>query len=160
LKQAEAEYQRQAELASRQFASKATLDTAIANRDAAQAKLRQAQVDTRQAAINLDYTEVKAPFDGIVTARQVSIGELVGGGTPTLLATIGQTAPIYASFSISEPDVVRVRDEMRRRGFTPEDLKKVPVELGLQTDSGYPHHGTLDYASPTVDRSTGTLSAR
>jgi RND family efflux transporter MFP subunit len=97
LKQTEAEYERQAELASRQVASKQALDNATANRDSAQARLKQAEVDTAQAALNLSYTEVKAPFDGIVTARQVSLGELVGANGPTQLATIVQTAPVCAA---------------------------------------------------------------
>ena len=46
------------------------------------------------------------------------------------------------------------------RGLPVEDLKNVPVEVGLQTDTGYPHQGTLDYVAPTVDQSTGTLPAR
>jgi RND family efflux transporter MFP subunit len=94
LKQAEAEYERQADLASRQVASKQALDNATANRDSARARLKQAEVDTAQAALNLGYTEVKAPFDGIVTARLVSLGELVGANGPTQLATIVQTAPV------------------------------------------------------------------
>ena len=159
-KQAEADYQRQVDLVSRQVASKAQLDTATANRDAGRAKVKQAEVDTMTAKINLDYTEVKAPFDGIVTARLVSIGELVGGATPTQLATIVQTDPIYVNFNLSEQDVQQVKEEMRRRGLTPQDLRKIPVEVGLQTDSGYPHQGALDYASPTLNQSTGTLAAR
>jgi multidrug efflux pump subunit AcrA (membrane-fusion protein) len=99
LKQAEAEYERQAELASRQVTSKAALDKATADRDSARARLKQAEVDTAQAALNLGYTEVKAPFDGIVTARLVSLGELVGANGPTHLATIVQTAPIYVNFN-------------------------------------------------------------
>jgi RND family efflux transporter MFP subunit len=160
LKQAEADYKRQVDLVSRQAASQATLDTSTANRDSAQAKLKQAQGDTRQAALNLDYTEVKAPFDGRVSARQVSIGELVGTGSPTQLATIVQSNPIYVNFTVSEQDVLRIREEIRRLGLTPEDLKKVPVDVGLQTDNGYPHRGTLDYAAPTVSSSTGTLAVR
>ena len=105
LKQAEAEYERQADLASRQVASKAALDNATANRDLALAKLTQAQVDTKQAAINLGYTQVKAPFDGVVTARLVSLGELVGANGPTQLATIVQTAPIYVNFTVNEQEV-------------------------------------------------------
>ncbi len=160
LRQTDAEYERQTDLASRQIASKQTLDNALANRDSAQAKLKQAQVDTKQAAINLGYTQVKAPFDGIVTARLVSLGELVGANGPTQLATIVQTAPIYVNFTINEQEVLRVRAEIRRLGLTPEDLKKVPVEVGLQTDEGYPHQGTLDYAAPSVTQSTGTLTVR
>ena len=160
LKQTESEYERQTDLASRQIASKQTLDNALANRDSAQAKLRQAQVDTKQAAINLGYTQVKAPFDGVVTARLVSLGELVGANGPTQLATIVQTAPIYVNFTVNEQEVLRVRAELRRLGIKPEELKKVPVEIGLQSDEGYPHTGTLDYAAPSVTQSTGTLAVR
>jgi RND family efflux transporter MFP subunit len=160
LKQTEAEYERQTDLASRQIASKQTLDNALANRDSAQAKLRQAQVDTKQAAINLGYTQVKAPFDGVVTARLVSLGELVGANGPTQLATIVQTAPIYVNFTVNEQEVLRVRAELRRLGIKPEELKKVPVEVGLQSDEGYPHTGMLDYAAPSVTQSTGTLAVR
>jgi RND family efflux transporter MFP subunit len=160
LKQNEAEYERQADLASRAVASKAQLDNATANRDSAQAKLMQAKDDTAQAAINLGYTEVKAPFDGIVTARLVSLGELVGANGPTQLATIVATDPIYVNFNISEQDTLRAREQIRRLGLTPQDLKKVPVEVGLQGDEGYPYKGTLDYASPSINQATGTLAVR
>jgi RND family efflux transporter MFP subunit len=161
LRQAEADFARQTELASRQVASKAALDNATANRDSAQANLQQAQVNTRLAAINVDYTQVSAPFDGIVSARQVSIGELVGAGSPTVLATIVQSDPIYVNFSISEREVQRIRNEMARRGgATPEQMRQVPVEVGLQTETGYPHRGTLEYIAPTVSQTTGTLTLR
>ena len=160
LKQNQLEYERQADLASRAVASKASLDNATANRDAAQAKLMQAKGDTAQAAINLGYTEVKAPFDGIVTARAVSLGELVGANGPTQLATIVATDPIYVNFNISEQDTLQSREVIRQLGLTPEELKKVPVEVGLQSDEGYPYKGTLDYASPSVSQATGTLAVR
>ena len=161
LKQTEAEYQRQVDLVARAAASKATLDNALANRDSAAAKLKQAQVDTKQAAINLGYTRVTAPFDGIVTARQVSIGELVGAGaTPSVLATIVQLDPIYVNFTATETDVLRTRADLARRGLTALELKGTAVEIGLQTENGYPHKGTLDYLAPTVSTTTGTLALR
>jgi RND family efflux transporter MFP subunit len=49
---------------------------------------------------------------------------------------------------------------IRQLGLTPEELKKVPVEVGLQSDEGYPYKGTLDYASPSVSQATGTLAVR
>ena len=160
LKQAEADYERQAELSSRQVTTKAALDNATANRDSAAARLKQAQVDTAQAALNLSYTEVKAPFDGTVSARLVSMGDLVGANGPTQLATIVEPDPIYVSFNVGEQDVLRVREEIRRLGITDQQLRQTPVEVGLQDDPGYPYVGTLDYASPTVNQATGTLAAR
>jgi len=159
--QAQADYARQLELQGKQFASKATLDQATATRDSALAKQRQAAADTKQAAINLSYTQVKAPFDGIVTARQVSVGELVGtGGNATVLATVVQLDPIYINFNISEQDVLRLRAGTRGRGMTEADLKQIPIEVGLENETGYPHKGSLDYAYPGVNPSTGTLAVR
>ena len=77
-----------------------------------------------------------------------------------MLATIIQLNPIYVNFNVSEADVLRVRAEMKRLGLMPEDLRKVPVEVGLQSETGYPHVGTLDYTSPSINPSTGTLLVR
>ena len=86
------------------------------------------------------------------------MGQLVGGAGG--LATIVQLDPIYADFNISEKDVLRIRAEMRKRGIAVGDLKKVPVEISLQSETDYPHKGTLDYAAPGVTVSTGTLAVR
>lgn len=158
--QAQAEFDRQQELVSRQAASKVALDNATATRDSTKAKLLQAQADTRQAQINLDYTRVIAPFDGIVMARQVSLGELVGGSGTQVLSTIVQLDPIYVNFNASERDVLHIRDMLVKRKQTAGDLLGTEVEVGLQTDPGFPHKGKLDYIAPTVNASTGTLAAR
>jgi RND family efflux transporter MFP subunit len=160
LKQTEADYERQVDLSSRQVSTKVALDNAMANRDNAAARLKQAEVETKEAALNLGYTQVKAPFDGIVTARRVSLGELVGANGPTQLATIVQTNPVYVNFTISEQEVLKIRAEMRRLGVSAQELTSIPIEVGLQGDAGYPHQGTLDYISPSVDSATGTLAVR
>jgi RND family efflux transporter MFP subunit len=161
LTQKQAEYERQADLIKSGTTTQAKLDDATASRDSAKASLDQAIANTKSAEIDYGYTSVAAPFDGYVTARKVSIGAYVGSGTsPTVLASIVQADPIYVNFDVSEQDVLRIRAEIRKLGLTPAELKKVPVEVGLQTEEGYPHEGHLDYASPTVDASTGTLEAR
>ena len=159
-KQSEADFERQQELVQRQAASRAAFDAATAKRDTDKAKVLQAQADSRTAQINLDYTRVMAPFDGIVTARQVSVGELVGGSGTQVLATIVQLDPIYVNFNASERDVLHVRDMLYKRGQKAVDLLGTEVEVGLQTDQGYPHKGKLDYIAPTVNPGTGTLAAR
>src|SRR3954452_11332700 len=160
MKQAEADYKRQSDLVQKQAVSQATLDTSTAARENAQANLQQAQVNTKIAAVNYGYTNVTAPFDGIVSAHLVSIGELVGVSSPTQLPPIVALDPIYVNFNVNEQDVLRIREEAKRRGMTAEDLKSLPVEIGLQTESGFPHKGKLDYASPTINQSTGTLAVR
>jgi len=158
--QTQADFDRQQELVQRQAASKAAFDNSTANRDSAKAKLLQAQADAKQAQINLDYTRVVAPFDGIVTARQVSVGELVGSGGTQVLATIVQLDPIHVNFNASERDVLHVRDMLYKRHQKASDLIGTEIEVGLQTDVGFPHKGKLDYIAPTVNQGTGTLAAR
>ncbi|MGY4630205.1 efflux RND transporter periplasmic adaptor subunit [Bradyrhizobium sp. USDA 4486] len=160
LKQAETDFKRQAELVQRQAVSQSTLDTSTANRDNAQANLQQAQANTRIAEVNYGYTRVTAPFDGIVSAHMASVGELVGVSSPTQLATIVAMDPIWVNFTVNEQDVLRIRAEAARRGLTVADLKQLPIYVGLQTETGYPHEGHLDYVSPTLNASTGTLAVR
>lgn len=159
-KNSQANLERQQELLTTKVVSQSTVDQAAAQRDADAAKVQQSQVDVQQAELNLSYTEVKAPFDGVVTERQVSIGELVGGTSPTTLATIIQLNPIYVEFNVSETDVLRIRSNIAKFGITEADLKDIDVEVGLQSETGYPHKGKLNYANPGVNATTGTLTVR
>jgi RND family efflux transporter MFP subunit len=161
LKQAEADFKRQADLVARQAVSQATLDTSTSTHDNAQSNLQQAQANTRIAEINYGYTKVVAPFDGYVSAHLVSVGELVGAASPpTQLATIVALDPIYVNFTVNEQDVLRIRAEAARRGITVAELRQLPVQVGLQTEQDYPHDGKLDYIAPTLNQSTGTLAVR
>jgi RND family efflux transporter MFP subunit len=160
LTQAQAEYERQAALVGKQVSTQANYDKALAQRDSGRADLQSAQANEQQAEINLGYTDVTAPFDGVVSARQVSIGQLVGASSPTVLATIVQLDPIWVNFTASERDVLQVRAALASRGETTASLIGIPLEVGLQTEDGYPHKGKLDYVAPTVNASTGTLAGR
>jgi membrane fusion protein, multidrug efflux system len=160
LVQAEAEFYRQSTLAKNDFASQSKVDEARAKRDTDKAKIQSDQAGVTISAINLGYTQVTAPFDGVVTAHLVSVGTLVGVTGPTKLATIVQLDPIYVNFTISEQQLLRVKAALAAHGMTPRDVKNVPVEVGLMTEEGYPHVGKLDYASPMLDTATGTLAVR
>ena len=153
LKQAEADYKRQVDLVQRQAVSQATLDTSTSTRDNAQANLQQAQANTRLAEVNYGYTKVTAPFDGVVSAHLVSVGELVGVASPTQLATIVSMDPIYVNFTVSEQDVLRIRAEAASAAglTTAPTSRQFPIEIGLQTETGYPHQGKLDYVAPTIN---------
>ncbi|MCK0195726.1 efflux RND transporter periplasmic adaptor subunit [Ancylobacter sp. 6x-1] len=154
------EYNRQATLGKQDFSSQANVDKAKANLDMANAGVQSAEANLEIANINLGYTTVSAPFDGIVTRHLVDVGELVGHGAPTTLASIVQVDPIYVYFTVSEQQVLRIKEALAKGGQTLSDIGAVPVFIGLQTEEGYPHEGRLDYISPEVDPSTGTLQVR
>ena len=160
LVQAEAEFKRQETLLRQNVSAQNTYDQAKAKRDSNQANVENQTANLVIAQANLDYTGVVAPFDGVVTKRLVSVGELVGATGPTKLATIVQLDPIYVSFNLSEQDVLNIRRNLADRRITLEPLTKVPIEIGLMTEQGYPHKGHLDYVSPNVDATTGTVLVR
>ncbi|HEY4174484.1 MAG TPA: efflux RND transporter periplasmic adaptor subunit [Rhodopila sp.] len=156
---AQANFVRNESLQKNSVASVQNLDDARATRDSAKANVAQAAANTQLAAINYSYTRVLAPFAGRVSAHLVSLGDLVGT-QPTKLATIVQMQPMYVTFNVSEQVVQRIRANALKSGRKLEDIQSIPVEIGLQGETGYPHSGHMDYVAPMVDPSTGTLAAR
>jgi RND family efflux transporter MFP subunit len=161
LVQAQAEFVRQETLLRQNVSAQNTYDQAKAKRDSAQANVDNNAASLAIAQTNLGYTKVAAPFDGVVTNHLVSVGGLVGSSTPTKLASIIELDPIYVTFNMSEQQVLDIRAKLRAAGITPgEGIKRVPIEIGLMTEEGFPHKGHLDYASPSVDATTGTILVR
>jgi membrane fusion protein, multidrug efflux system len=160
LVQSQAEFTRQSSLGRSDFSSQSSVDQARATRDSNQANVSNQQAAVTQAAINLGYTHVTAPFNGQVTAHQVSIGALVGVTGPTTLATIIQLDPIHVVCTVSEQEVLRVKQTTPKLTPDPSVISRIQVEVGLMNESGYPHHGNLDYVASALDSSTGTLSIR
>ncbi len=157
-----AEYGRQASLARQDFASQSIAQQWKANQDSAAAQVLSAKAQIELAKINLGYTNVLAPFDGVVSNHLVDVGTLVGSGSATKLATIVQMDPMYVYFTMSELQVLRIKESNAKAGleFRTTNLSNIPVEIGLQGEEGYPHTGHMDYASPQVDVSTGSLTVR
>ncbi len=160
LLQANADLERKQSLVKSSAVSVAQLDESRAKRDSTEAALLQAKGQVEQAKRNLEYTTIKAPFDGVVSARLVDPGAFVGSSSPTTLATIVQVNPIYVNFNVDEQQVLTIREKLRSHGLTIKDVGPVPIDVGLQTEQGYPHSGTLDYVAPEISSSTGTLAAR
>jgi RND family efflux transporter MFP subunit len=159
--QSDAEYNRNVSLSKNNFASQSALDQSRSLRDSNRANLAAMQANTQLAKINFDYTQVTAPFDGVVTAHLVSVGSLVGANGPTKLATILRLDPIDVNFNVSDQELQRYRAEMTARGIDARDQAgTIPVEVGLQTETGYPHSGKIDYVAPLVDNGTGTVAVR
>jgi membrane fusion protein, multidrug efflux system len=117
----------------------------------AQAALAIDEAALHTAEINLSYTEIRAPFDGRLGKNQASTGTLVTTGSSTL-NTLVQISPIYVSFNPSETDLAAI-EEARGKG-------KVAADIFLSGDSKPRYSGELTFLDNSIDRSTGTISAR
>jgi len=153
------EFDRQSQLLKESVTTQLAFDLAQAQRDTDSSQVMSAEAGVANAKLNLDYTTVTAPFDGIVTRHMVSVGNLVGGAGTTKLASIVQLDPIYVSFNVSEQEVIKIRQDLGRR-LSLDELHKIPIEVGLMNEQGFPHKGTLDYVSPELDQQTGTVLMR
>ena len=159
LEYAERQLVRYSNLLQQKATSQENVDNWRYQRDSAQANLKAAEAARDLAKLNLDYTEVTAPFDGRIDRRLVDPGNLVGGSGNTVLAELNQINPIYVYFNISDADLARLMEEAH---WIPGQTRKVEwsVFLGLLNEQGYPHKGELDFASISLTPTTGTLLMR
>ena len=159
LEYAQTQLDRYSNLLQQKAAARADVDNWRYQRDSARANLLTAEANRDLAKLNLDYTEVRAPFAGRIDRRLVDPGNLVGSGQPTVLTQLTQIDPIYVYFTISDLDLARLMEEAH---WTPGQAqgKTWPVYLGLPSENGYPHQGHLDFAATTLTPTTGTLLMR
>lgn len=144
-------------LAQKRAVPQQDLDNALAAVDVAKASVDSAEARVEAAQIDLGYCDVRAPIDGLIGAKQVSIGELVGKGQPTLLATISQLDPIWFYCAISEVEYLHAQNELSRSG---KKLDQIPVHLVLADGTRHPHPGKIVFMDRAVDPKTGTLRVR
>ena len=129
-------------------------------RDLAKAQLAMARANLEAAKLDLSYTHIYAPIDGRIDRNFVDVGNLVGSGQATSLASIVHDDPIYAYFTASERLVLEYRELQRQnRTLVPQGQHNVAF-LGLATEAGFPHPGKVDYVGNKVDADTGTLEVR
>jgi RND family efflux transporter MFP subunit len=158
---AKTEVGRYTKLVKQDAATQTEVDHWNFERASAEAQMLNAQAQVALAKLNLGYTEVRAPLDGIMGKHLIDPGNLVGGGgQQAALAEITQLDPIYVVASLSEQDVLKIRANLGQRRLTLADLHKVPVDVGLSDETGFPHQGTIQYVAPALDPATGTLLVR
>ncbi|MCL4181067.1 MAG: efflux RND transporter periplasmic adaptor subunit [Verrucomicrobia bacterium] len=133
------------------------LDNAVASVAVGQANLLSAEARVKSAELNLGYCDVRAPVSGMIGARQVSVGSLVGKGEPTLLATISQLDPIWFYCAISEVDYLHAQRTANAAG---RQIGELPVTLILADGSEHPEPGDWVFLDRAVDVTTGTIRAR
>ena len=116
-----------------------------------------AQAAVDDAQLNLSYTKIVSPLDGIAGQQEAQIGDLVGSGSNTVLTTVSQIDPIWCLFPISEQTYWEFADRLKEMMAVPEDKRPERVELILPNGSVYPHKGKFAFVDRQVDLKTGTI---
>jgi RND family efflux transporter MFP subunit len=140
--------------------TKQALDQRVQAKRVAEATVGAQEAAVRQAGLDLEFTELKAPVTGRIGDRRVSIGNLVTGGTngsTTLLATIQSTDPIRFEFTWDESSYLRF---LRAHKDARSPAMNVPVKLKLIDEAAFAREGHLDFIDNAIDRSSGAIRGR
>jgi len=138
--------------------SQQELDAAIARHDASNATVAAAEAALKTAQLNLGYTRVYSPIDGIIGRAQLKVGGLVTA-YETLLTTVYSTDPMYVNFSLSEQRVLQLQRELGRP-LNQNSKTAPPFHVLLADGSEYPLAAKLNFIDAAVDQRTGTLAVR
>lgn len=152
LELAQATYDRTKPLADRGTSSQAALDDAVSKLAQAKAAVQAQEATVKQAALNLSYTEIRAPMDGRTGRATYAVGEYVGPSSNPLVTLVRQD-PMYVAFPVPQ----RVLLAVRREGVTADS---VLVKLKLPDGSTYAHDGAIQFAEVEGNAGTDTITVR
>jgi RND family efflux transporter MFP subunit len=160
---AESDLERAQGLAIGTVITRQTFDQRTQAKRAAQANVSAQEAVVRQAALDMEFTELRAPVSGRMSDRRVSVGNLVTGGTAgntTLLATIESVDPIRFEFTLDEASYLHYARLYQESSEAPDRGLTTPVRLKLIDEPTFSHQGHMDFFDNAVDRGFGTVRAR
>lgn len=158
--QAKREEKRNISLYEKNVGSEKSRDDAISARELATASVAATRAQVQTAQLNLDYTSVTAPVDGITSQENVSEGSLIGtSGDTGLLTSITQTDPVYINFSFSDSETGEIL-RITQSKTSKDESATLGVKIAFGDGSTYGHDGVVDFTAATIDKQTGTLEAR
>lgn len=163
LQLAQAQLDRTAQLRKNDYATKETYDERVSQVAIAAAARDSAMASVNQAQLNLDYTRVTAPVSGRMGRHEVSVGNLVMGGTTgstTLLTTIVSLDPIWLTFNVSEGDGMTYKRLVQKGEIRSARDNMVRVEGQLMDEKTWTLKGTIDFVDNQYNRSSGTIRVR
>jgi len=160
LKRAKKEEDRVEKLRTTGAVSEEEFEQRVAAKDAAQATLKQTEAAEEASQLQLNYTEIKAPIAGQISRTQVTRGNLVGQNDNTMLTTIVSMDPLYVYFDIPERDLVEYQRALQAGQQAEVLSRKLPLDIGVATEQGFPHPGFIDFRENRVDSGTGTVRIR
>lgn len=163
---AKKEYARVNKLTTQNAASREERDVWVGKQAVASADRLRAMAAVEEARLDLNYCKINAPIAGKTSRAQLTVGNLINAkGGETLMTTITSVDPMYVYFDVDERALLRYRQthhkDRDKSGVEPpiKDLK-IPVYVGLEGETGFPHQGVLDFADNRVNPGTGTILVR
>ena len=138
--------------------SQQELDAAVARNDANLASVDASRAVVRTATLNLGYTTITSPINGVMGRAQLRLGGLVTANT-TVLTTLYQTDRMYVNFSISEQRLLTLQRQLGRAP-NQDSTTPPPFRIFLADGSEYPQRPRLNFIDPAVNQRTGTLAIR
>ena len=158
LEKAKNDVSRYTPLVAKQAVSQQELDNALAAKDAMTAQVDAQQAALEKAQIDLGYTTITAPIDGLIGTTQVKAGNLVGRGDNTLLVTISQIDPILFRAGMAEAEYLRVARRVQDETAKGTRAAPIPIQLILADGTVHPQEGRVDAIERNIDPTTGTLA--
>jgi len=141
-------------LAAERAVSQAELDNAISARKSGRAAIEAAKANLEKVRLNLSYTKITSPIEGLAGKAEHKVGDLVGKGDPTLLTTVSSVDPIRVSVAIPEADYLRFTRSIDAGKAV---RASAPPILILSDGTQHPYPGKLLFVDRAVDPQTGTL---
>jgi RND family efflux transporter MFP subunit len=160
---AAADYERGEQLVASRTVPVKELDQRRANLDTAVATSQSADAAVRNAELNLQWTQVRAPLGGRISDRRVDVGNLVAGGqgsTTTLLTSIVRLDPIYFVFDASEADYLRYSRLAVAGSKEAARDAPTPLQINLADETDWPHHGVMNFVDNRLNARSGTIRGR
>lgn len=156
---ARSESERAEKLLAKRAISQEEFDARTSGNEQAAASLQAAEAAVESAALDLSFTEVRAPISGVVGRAEVTAGNLVAAGQ-TLLTTVVSVDPIYVAFDSNEQAFLKYNALEARGELQSQRNARNPVWAGLADEQGTPHEGALVFLDNELDPDTGTIHAR
>jgi RND family efflux transporter MFP subunit len=162
LKLASSDFDRARQLRDKGVTAAGDFDQRAATLQQATGAFQSARAALAAAKLNLEFCTVTAPIDGRAGLANVTVGNLVSADGKDPLTTIVSTNPVYAYADVDERSLLRYVRYYQTQKKGPEDADevKMPIELSLQDETGFPHTGYIDFLDNRVDPSTGTIRIR
>jgi multidrug efflux system membrane fusion protein len=158
LERTKADRERLQRIIAQKAADASELDKVVAEEREAQAAMQDARSALEAAKLNLSFTQVTAPCDGVIGLSLVTPGNLVKADD-TVLAHIVSMDPLNVIFGMDETTLLRVRRMTNKGKLHPRD-GKLPVAMALTGEKDLPHQGVVDFISNEVSPTTGTIVVR